>query len=331
MRSGIFSPIPKGSGSSLLHQILARHIEGYNTYTYSPLLEFAPFFLPFLFSPKNASLIHTAPDHAVFFCGKSRPLIITFHNYVLDDYMRAYSSLRQRVHYGLDLPIWTRLSVTRARALTAVSRFTAGLVQKEMGICEPIRVIYNGIDVRKFRPIKKPSSPKNTIRVLFSGNPTRRKGFQWLPEIQKALNRRIEILYTLGPGRYRMTRHAKELKSVGHVPHHAMPGLYNSVDILLMPTVREGFGLSIAEAMACGLPIVASNCSAIPELVDDGKGGFLCPVGNVDAFAEKINLLADSPGLRKEMGEYNREKVERKFTVQRMVREYRALFEEVLE
>ena len=58
-----------------------------------------------------------------------------------------------------------------------------------------------------------------------------------------------------------------------------MPERYGSMDILLMPSVREGFGLSIAEAMACGLPVVATNCSAIPELIDDGKGGFLCPPG----------------------------------------------------
>ena len=97
-----------------------------------------------------------------------------------------------------------------------------------------------------------------------------------------------------------------------------------------MPTVREGFGLAIAEAMACGLPVVASNCSAIPELIDDGKGGFLCPIGDVQAFADKINLLAESPRLRLQMGEYNRAKIEQKFTLARMVKKYQALFKEVL-
>jgi glycosyltransferase involved in cell wall biosynthesis len=82
--------------------------------------------------------------------------------------------------------------------------------------------------------------------------------------------------------------------------------------------------------MACDLPVVASNCSAIPELIDEGKGGFLCPVGDVDAFAEKINFLADSPKLRREMGEYNRTKVEKMFALDRMVREYQDLFQEVL-
>ena len=120
------------------------------------------------------------------------------------------------------------------------------------------------------------------------------------------------------------------LESIGAVPFKEMQALYRQMDILLMPSVREGFGLAVAEAMACGLPVVASNCSAIPELIDDGKGGFLCPVGDVAAFAEKINFLADSPQLRHEMGEYNRSKVEKMFTLERMVKEYRELFEKVL-
>ncbi len=85
-----------------------------------------------------------------------------------------------------------------------------------------------------------------------------------------------------------------------------------------------------AKALAC-LPVVTTDSSSLPELIDHGKGGFLCPLGNVDAFAEKINYLAESPQLRREMGEYNRAKVERMFTLERMVREYVELFKEVLE
>ena len=109
-----------------------------------------------------------------------------------------------------------------------------------------------------------------------------------------------------------------------------MPKLYNSADILVCPSIREGFGLAIAEAMACGLPIVASSNSAIPELIDDGKGGFLCPTGDAEAFAKKIEYLANLPHERKEMGEYNRVKVEEGFTLTRMIKNYQSLFERAL-
>jgi len=81
--------------------------------------------------------------------------------------------------------------------------------------------------------------------------------------------------------------------------------------------------------MACGLPVVATNCSALPELIDDGKGGFLCGLGDVNEFAEKINLLAEAEGLRKEMGGYNRVKIESSFTLSQMVLKYKQLFDEV--
>jgi glycosyltransferase involved in cell wall biosynthesis len=114
------------------------------------------------------------------------------------------------------------------------------------------------------------------------------------------------------------------------VPFEKMPMRYKEMDILVMPTVREGLSLSVLEAMASGLPVVASNCSSLPEQIDDGKGGFLCPVGDAEAFAERINILADSAKLRREMGGYNRAKVEQKFSLEQMVNEYRKLFWEFL-
>ena len=86
----------------------------------------------------------------------------------------------------------------------------------------------------------------------------------------------------------------------------------------------------VLEAMASGLPIVASDVSSLPEQVHHELGGFLCPVGDVRGFARALNVLADDPGLRREMGEYNRAKVEKMFTLERMISQYRDLFEEVL-
>jgi len=309
--------------------MLGARIPYYRVCAYDPRWTLLPPTLPLLCRPRNADLIHTTPDHAIFFARPSIPLVVTALHLVLDTFMHSYSSPAQWLHYRTDLRCFTQASLKIADRVTAISRFTADMIRSELHYHKPVRIIYCGIDEHRFRPGL--SKPHGGIRVLFSGNLTRRKGFQWLPAIAKRLNRGITIDYTPGLRTSRKKSSEPNLRPIGQVSSADMPDTYRSHDIFLSPTVREGFGFSIAEAMACGLPIVATDCSSVPELVDHGKGGYLCPIGDVGAFAEKINLLADSPQLRKEMGEYNRAKVEKKFTVERMVREYKELFEEVLD
>jgi len=318
-----------GNGAYIIHQILGNKIPNYHICGYNPYWTLCPPALPFLCRRQGIpDIIHSTPDYAAFFKRRKIPLIITFHNFVLDKEAVAYSTLMQRIHYQTDLRFFTRKALSTATAVTAVSQFTAKLVKKELGYRGNVQVIYNGVDTSRFFPKQKQET--ELIKVLFSGNLTRRKGVDLLPLIADKLNANIKILCTTGLRTKKKLPAHPNLKDIGTISYSYMPKVYQEGDILLFPTVREGFGLAAAEAMACGLPVVASNCSAIPELIDDGKGGFLCPVGDVDAFAEKINILADSPTLRREMGEYNRSKAKKMFTVEHMVKEYRELFEEVL-
>jgi len=318
-----------GNGAYVVHKMLEAGLAGYHVRPYHPYWTLVPCMLPVAVPLRGARVIHTSPDYACFFPRASVPLVVTFHNYVLDRWMRPYSSPAQIVHYATDLRLWTQMALKKARIVTAVSNYTARLVGQELKTDHPIRVIYNGIDADHFTPAMRTGALRKEVRVLFSGNLTRRKGAQWLPAIAQKLKRNIRIFYTMGlqpRGTIAMT---EKLVSIGSIPFAEMPECYRSMDILLMPTVREGFGLAVAEAMACGLPVVASDCSAIPELLVPGKGGFLCPVGDVDAFAEKINFLAENYELRREMGVFNRARVEDYFTREQMLRQYQELFEEV--
>jgi glycosyltransferase involved in cell wall biosynthesis len=328
--SQIVSPMATGNGAYVVHCLLERYLPNYRIAGFNPYLTLIPILLRAAANCKGAKVIHSTPDYAVFNHTKSVPLIITFHNYVLDRWMQFHSSWLQRIHYATDLRLWTRMAVRKASYLTAVSYFLADLVKRDLGLTKPVRVIYNGIDVDHFRPQHATRSDQKEIRVFFSGNLTRRKGVHWLPAIARRLTPNAHIYYTSGLRTRNIFASVKMLRPVGQIPFDDMPKRYGEMDILLMPTVREGFGLAVAEAMACGRPVVASDCSSIPELIDNGKGGFLCPVGDAKAFAEKINILAESPNLRREMGEYNRVKVEKMFRLDRMVNGYRVLFEEVL-
>ncbi len=320
----------KGSGAYIIHRLLEQKINRYRVVAYHPNWTWVPFTLPLVANINQANLIHTVPDYASFFYRKSIPMVISFQNYVLDSWMRPYSTWFQKIHYATDLKIWTKLAIRKAHKITAVSDFTAKLVKKDMRLPGPVNVIFNGVDTGHFTPTRGKKANPEEIRVFFSGNLTLRKGAHWLPEIAKLLNQKIRIYYTQGLRTRSVLPDLPNLQSIGPVSFEDMPNRYRQMDMLLIPTVREGLSVAVLEAMACGLPVVASNCSSLPEQIDEGKGGFLCPVGNVKAFVEKINLLADSPKLRNEMGKYNRMKVQNDFTIDRMIREYSRLFEEVL-
>lgn len=324
----IISPVASGNGAYIVHKTLEKNLNNYRVKSYHPYWTLAPFLLPVIASAK-ADLIHTTLNYGGFFKQRNTPLIVTLHNYVLDPFMRSYSSVLQNIHYQTDLKWSIKRSLTRADILTSVSRFTAQMAKEHLQFDGDIRVIPNGIDTDLFYP-KHNKRHSAKIKVLFSGNLSRRKGVQWLADIAMRLNKNIELIFTGGLSASSIVLSGDNLRGIGSIAYEDMNSIYQQVDILLFPTVREGFGLVVTEAMACGLPVVATNCSSIPEILDEGKGGYLCPLGDVDAFAKKINLLAENANLRKQMGDYNRASVEQRFKMETMITAYQSLFEEVL-
>jgi glycosyltransferase involved in cell wall biosynthesis len=325
----VVSPMPRGNGAHIVHSLLAQKIPGYTLQSYNPYWTIFPPALPFLFREKSVpDIIHTTPDHAIFF-KNNKPLVISFQNFVLDSFMKDYSSFAQQIHYKTDLRYFTKKAVENASAVTCVSNFTADLVRKYLGCSSKIRIIYNGVDTDIFCPSE--TRKHKNVKVLFSGNLTKRKGADLLPLIADKLDDGIEILYTSGLRIKNNLPWRKNLTNIGQIPISKMPEIYRGVDIFLFPTAREGFSLAAIEAASSSLPIVATNCSSLPELVTDGSGGYLCELGNTTEFASKVNLLAQSPAKRREMGDFNRARAEEKFTLVQMVKGYINLFQEILD
>jgi len=105
---------------------------------------------------------------------------------------------------------------------------------------------------------------------------------------------------------------------------------YNLADVFLFPSALEGFGLAVGEAMACGLPVVASDRGSIPELLVDGEGGFLCAPTGAEPFVRRLRLLLADAALREKLGRANAERVRRLFTWDRCARETLRVYEETL-
>ena len=95
---------------------------------------------------------------------------------------------------------------------------------------------------------------------------------------------------------------AHKVKFIGSVDHSKLPIYYRAADVVVIPSFSESFGLVAVEAMASGVPVVASNVGGLALTVEHGRAGFLIPQGSSDQFGEKINLLLNDPKLRSDFG-----------------------------
>jgi glycosyltransferase involved in cell wall biosynthesis len=106
-----------------------------------------------------------------------------------------------------------------------------------------------------------------------------------------------------------------------------VPELVRALDVLLLPSWEEPFGRALIEAMALGVPVIATNVGGPPEIVEEGREGYLLPPREPRAWAQAIGRLAESPECRVEMGRAGRRRVEREFTVERHVTAIGAVYE----
>ena len=109
-----------------------------------------------------------------------------------------------------------------------------------------------------------------------------------------------------------------------------VPDLLAQFQIFILSTNYEGLPISILEAMRSGLPVVATSVNGIPEEVEHGKTGLLVPRHDVQALADALQTLIQSPEIRQQMGKAGRQKFEQEFTVDRMIAETKAIYEQVL-
>jgi glycosyltransferase involved in cell wall biosynthesis len=289
--------------------------------------QFCPSLIPFRKTiHSDTDIIQSHTWNGFGFRNKT-PLVVTEHGVLHDPLLTPYKSLGQKLFHR-HVFRFEQKSLDVADAVTCVSQFTQKKLESVFDYHDSI-VIYNGIDTGLFKPTpvsyKQWNVADNKKILFFSGTPSSRKGADLLPKIMDLLG--DEYLLLIASGARRGNNWGRtNIRNLGNLNIIELIAIYSICDIFLFPSRLEGFGLSVAEAMSCGKPVVATDCSSLPELVEDGKGGFLCRMDDVNDFAEKIRHLAADEDLRREMGSFNRKRVEEKFEISRMVREYVKLY-----
>jgi glycosyltransferase involved in cell wall biosynthesis len=215
----------------------------------------------------------------------------------------------------------------RLRRLVTVSDAARDEIVREMGVApEQIAVVSNGVDASTFRP--RPRQPKVEGRVVATASAdVPLKGLVPLLEAVARVRaqRRVELVVVGKARRNGAVAAAIERLGLVHsvrfvhgIGEAELVDLYAQAEVAVVPSLYEGFSLPAVEAMACGVPVVATTAGALPEVVGrDESTGFLVPPGDAPALAAAISrALADAP-LRRKLGEGGRARVLEMFTWER--------------
>jgi sugar transferase (PEP-CTERM/EpsH1 system associated) len=225
-----------------------------------------------------------------------------------------------------------------------VSRQIASWLTGTLGVATSrVTHICNGVDVKRFRPAPARDNPTGAVVIGTVGRLQTVKN-------QVLLVRGCGLLLRQAPERAGTWR----LCLVGDGPERAaleaaidaeglrpnatitgwnddIPAALGGIDIFVLPSLNEGISNTVLEAMATGLPVIATAVGGNPELVVENETGFLIPPNDPAALAERLLRYLRSPALLREHGRAARDRAEREFSIQRMLLDYARLYHDLID
>lgn len=203
-------------------------------------------------------------------------------------------------------------------------------------------VIYTAVDTDFFKIGPPNVKAPIIIKLITVGAAMWRKGYEYLLLTIKYLVEfghqvHLSIVDDEGPECDRIIFTVKDLgleQNVRMLGRLSAEGVRNALwcsDIFLLASLSEGLSNAVVEAMACGLPVVVTECGGMREAVTDGVEGFVVPTRDPNSMAHKIIMLIENPELRIKMGQAGFERVRRQFTLERQAQEFFSLYLKVIE
>lgn len=238
------------------------------------------------------------------------------------------------------LPI-TKFGIEKSDGVTAISHYLKKKTCETFDIRD-IHVIYNFICPTDYKRKSNPRlheqlSPNGEKLLVHVSNFRPVKRIADCVDILERVRKRVKARLVMvgdGPDRSLAEWLAKrygindDVIFVGKQPR--IVDYLSAADVLLLPSETESFGLSALEAMACEVPVVASDVGGIPEVIDDGVTGFLCPVGDVESMSERVLQLLTDSDLYHSFAKRGRERAIADFHTDKIIPQYEAYYEKVL-
>jgi glycosyltransferase involved in cell wall biosynthesis len=219
------------------------------------------------------------------------------------------------------------------------------LIQKRGISSQRVIKIYNGIELDQYHPDaecgnlrKQWGIPDHVPLIGAIGRMVWQKGFEYLieavPEIMRVVPEAGFLLVGDGPLKDKLKVKSEKLKVADRIIFTGFRGdikdIIAAIDILVIPSLLEGFPMITLEAMAMGKPIIATRIDGIVEQISDGEEGILVPPGDPDALAKAIIRVLTDTKSGKTMGVAGRKKVEQEFSVEKMVSETEKVYMSLL-
>ncbi len=254
-----------------------------------------------------------APRYAALFHGlnqrlpewRARRMVSTFHDLFVMTGEYSTPEFRRRFTEQ------ARFAASRSDLIITVSAFTASQVSALLGVETPrIRVIHHGVRA----PSNVPTDEQREDIVLSVGAVQVRKNVDRLVEAFERLPESWRLVLAGGQGygferiRERIERSPARarIQIAGYVDRAALESLYSRARILAFPSLDEGFGIPVLEAMAWGVPVLTANRSALPEVA--GSAALLVDPLNTEEIAAALSVLAEDSELRQRLAELGRER-----------------------
>lgn len=329
-----FPAVRAGSGTDVFTK---RMVEGLRKrglraeITWLPLrAEYAPWTVPVPVQPLWANVVHVNTLLHSRFLPEHSSVIATLHHSIHHPSLDSYKGLTRRLYHRWWMRAVERRTLQRANVVVAVSRFAADTARKTL-LDRPMQVIHNGVDTESFRPPVQRAAHQ-PFRLLYVGKWALLKGVDLLAPIMQELGAGFELRYTGGEATRRdRCNMPPNMHDIGKLcGSDAVAAAMRDADALLFPSRSEGFGLVAAEAMACGLPVVATRDSSLVEVVKDGVGGVLCPQDDVAAFANAVRELAADTLRWRTMVHAARTRSAMYFSMHGMIDAYVGIYRELL-
>jgi glycosyltransferase involved in cell wall biosynthesis len=193
-----------------------------------------------------------------------------------------------------------------ANGWVAASSFTAQTLAENGIPRQRIHVVPYGVDSLEFLPRTHPPDPDSEFMVIFVGSMIQRKGLSYLLEAARMLKTRHLRVLLCGRGWIdrRLIEHFADVNievQIG-LPRDRLVQRIQQSDVFALPSLVEGFGLVIIECMSCGLPIIGTPHTSAPDLIEDGKQGFIVPIRSAETIAERLQWGLDHRSELAHMG-----------------------------